>query len=305
MSELNNANYAFDNAIKLLNDNNVKESIEQLEEILKIQPGHKTSLNLLSDIYIKLNKPNESLNYLNEILKIDKTDKISLEKKYKILLFIGDESDAYETLLLMNESHPSINTARELSNYYLKHDDEEKSDEVIQSFFESDKSYSELYKGIRHVKAGRFKLAEESYKKVLKKDNNNIDALRLLGLLAFKNKNYTVAENLFIRAIKIDQHFHLLWDNLAKVYRIQNKLEKSKKAFKNLIKLDPYNLEALVALGTIYVKLADYDEGIRTYQKVLSLKDNNPRVFLSMGHALKTVGRRQSKVRSPPSRVRS
>ena len=292
MSELNNANYAFNNAIKLLNDNNVKESIEQLEEILKIQPGHKTSLNLLSDIYIKLNKPNESLNYLNEILKIDKTDKISLEKKYKILLYIGDESAAYETLLLMNESHPSINTARELSNYYLKHDDEEKSDEVIQSFFESDKSYSELYKGIRHVKAGRFKLAEESYKKVLKKDNNNIDALRLLGLLAFKNKNYTVAENLFIRAIKIDQHFHLLWDNLAKVYRIQNKLEKSKKAFKNLIKLDPYNLEALVALGTIYVKLADYDEGIRTYQKVLSLKDNNPRVFLSMGHALKTVGRR-------------
>ena len=88
----------------------------------------------------------------------------------------------------------------------------------------------------------------------------------------------------------MDQHFHLLWDNLAKVYRIQNKLEKSKKAFKNLIKLDPYNLEALVALGTIYVKLADYDEGIKTYQKVLSLKNNNPRVYLSMGHALKTVG---------------
>ena len=52
-------------------------------------------------------------------------------------------------------------------------------------------------------------------------------------------------------------------------------------------------MEALVALGTIYVKLADYDEGIKTYQKVLSLKNNNPRVYLSMGHALKTVGRRK------------
>ena len=193
MSELNNAKYAFDNAIKLLNDNNLKESIEQLEEILKIHPNHKTSLSLLSDIYIKLNKPNESLNYVNKVLTIDKTDKNILEKKYKILLYIGDESSAFETLLLLNKSHPSINTARELSNYYLKHDDEEKSDEVIQSFFESDKAYSELYKGIRHVKAGRFKLAEESYKKVLKKDNNNIDALRLLGLLAFKNKNYSIA----------------------------------------------------------------------------------------------------------------
>ena len=293
MSELNNINYAFDNAIKLLNDNNLKESIEQLEEILKIQSDHKKSLNLLADIFIKLNNPTESLKFINRVLKIDASNKNTLEKKYKLLLYIGEESAAFDTLLLLNTSHPSINTARELSNYYLKHDDEEKSDEVIQTFFESDKSYSELYKGIRHVKAGRFKLAEESYKKVLKKDNNNIDALRLLGLLAFKNKNYSIAENLFIRAIKIDQHFHLLWDNLAKVYRIQNKLEKSKKAFKNLIKLDPYNLEALVALGTIYVKLADYDEGIKTYQKVLSLKNNNPRVYLSMGHALKTVGRRK------------
>ena len=293
MSELNNINYAFDNAIKLLNDNNLKESIEQLEEILKIQSDHKKSLILLADIFIKLNKPTESLKFINRVLKIDASNKNILEKKYKLLLYIGEESAAFDTLLLLNRSHPSINTARELSNYYLKHDDEDKSDEVIQTFFESDKSYSELYKGIRHVKAGRFKLAEESYKKVLKKDNNNIDALRLLGLLAFKNKNYSIAENLFIRAIKIDQHFHLLWDNLAKVYRIQNKLEKSKKAFKNLIKLDPYNLEALVALGTIYVKLANYDEGIKTYQKVLSLKNNNPRVYLSMGHALKTVGRRK------------
>ena len=293
MSELNNINYAFDNAIKLLKDNNLKESIEQIEEILKIQPDHKKSLNLLADIFIKLNKPTESLKFINRVLKIDSSNKNTLEKKYKLLLYVGEESAAFDTLLLLNTAHPSINTARELSNYYLKHDDEEKSDEVIQTFFESDKSYSELYKGIRHVKAGRLKLAEESYKKVLEKDNNNIDALRLLGLLAFKNKNYSIAENLFIRAIKIDQHFHLLWDNLAKVYRIQNKLEKSKKAFRNLIKLDPYNLEALVALGTIYVKLADYDEGIKTYQKVLSLKNNNPRVYLSMGHALKTVGRRK------------
>ena len=29
-------------------------------------------------------------------------------------------------------------------------------------------------------------------------DKNNIDALRLFGLLAFKNKNYVIAEKLFI-----------------------------------------------------------------------------------------------------------
>ena len=123
MSELNNINYAFDNAIKLLNDNNLKESIEQLEEILKIQSDHKKSLNLLADIFIKLNKPTESLKFINRVLKIDASNKNTLEKKYKLLLYIGEESAAFDTLLLLNRSHPSINTARELSNYYLKHDD--------------------------------------------------------------------------------------------------------------------------------------------------------------------------------------
>ncbi len=47
MPELNNAKFAFDNAIKLLNDNNLKESVEQLNEIIKIEPNHIKSLNLL------------------------------------------------------------------------------------------------------------------------------------------------------------------------------------------------------------------------------------------------------------------
>ena len=42
MPELNNAKFAFDNAIKLLNDNNLKESVEQLNEIIKIEPNHIT-----------------------------------------------------------------------------------------------------------------------------------------------------------------------------------------------------------------------------------------------------------------------
>ena len=111
--------------------------------------------------------------------------------------------------------------------------------------------------------------------------------------MAFKNNNHDIAEKLLIRAIQLDPYFHLLWDNLAKVFRVQNKLEESKKAFENLIKLDPKNNEAFVALGTIYNKLAQYKDGINSYKKALKLNDNNARVYLSMGHALKTLGNRK------------
>ena len=293
MSELNSTQHAFDNAVNLLKDNNLNESIEQLEEILKIFPKHKDSIDLLSDLFIKINDPKKALIYINEYLSINNDSQKHLENKYKLFLYLGDDRNAFQALKSVHQKHPSIRSARTLSNYYLSNNDDEKSDQIIQDFFEKNKSYSDLYKGIRHAKAGRNKLAEKAYKNVLSKDNENVDALRLLGLLAFKNNNHDIAEQLLIKAIRLDPYFHLLWDNLAKVFRVQNKLEDSKKAFENLIKLDPSNNEAFVALGTIYNKLAQYKDGINSYKKALKLNDNNPRVYLSMGHALKTLGNRK------------
>ena len=113
-----------------------------------------------------------------------------------------------------------------------------------------------------------------------------------MGLLAFKQNNYPIAETLFVRAIKLNPNFKLLWENLAKCYRLQNKFIQAKKAFQNLLKLDPHNYEAMGALGTIHIRLSDFDEGIRIYKELLTFNEKNPRVHLSLGHAQKTVGSR-------------
>ena len=298
MSDLNNTNYAFKNALDLFKDNNVNEALEQLEEILKVYPEDKDSLDLIILIYIKTNKPNDAIQFVNRCIGLFPQDISYLEKKYKLLTFIGDQSSALDCLNKLNKISPTIESTREISNIYIDKGEIEKSEEIIQHFFESNKSYSELYKGIRHVKAGRNKLAEEAYKKVLKKDKNNVDALRLLGLLAFKQNNYPIAEKLFIRGIQLNPTFKLLWENLAKCFRLQNKFQHAQKAFENLLKLDPNNLEAMGALGTIHIRLSNFDEGIEIYKNLLKQNNKNPRVHLSLGHAHKTVGNRSESEQS-------
>ncbi len=298
MSDLNNTNYAFKNAFDLFKDNNVNEALEQLEEILKVYPEDKDSLDLIILIYIKTNKPNKAIQFVNRCISLFPDDISYLEKKYKLLTFIGDQNAAFDCLIALNKISPTIESIREISNIYIDKGEIEKSEEAIQDFFESNKSYSELYKGIRHVKAGRNKLAEEAYKKVLKKDNNNVDALRLLGLLAFKQNNYPIAEKLFIRGIQLNPTFKLLWENLAKCFRLQNKFQHAQKAFENLLKLDPNNLEAMGALGTIHIRLSNFDEGIVIYKNLLKQNNKNPRVHLSLGHAQKTVGNRSESEQS-------
>ena len=293
MSENTNLKIALGNAIDLFNNNNLNECIEQLEEILIIHSNNLKALNMLLDINIKINKAAEALKIIKKLIRLEPNTKEHQEKLIKVHQFLNDEQAYQSALIEFHKNFPSIQTARIISNIHIENDREEESDQVIQNFFESDKTYGELYKGIRHVKAGRLKLAEESYKKVLKKDKNNIDALRLLGLLAFKTKDYEIAERLFLKVLQLDPSFSLAWDNLAKLYRIQNKLLKSIPAFENLIKLDPRNFEALVSLGTVFIKLSKYHEGIKLYEESLKIKPENPRVYLSLGHALKTIGERK------------
>ena len=293
MSELGNAQVSFNNALGLYKNNNLKEAIEQLNEILNIESSHKKSLDLMVHIYIKINQPINALQFIDRCIRISHDTKKYLELKFKLLIFISDHKNALGSIKELHKQYPSINSTRELSNQYIINDEIDKSEKVVQDFFESNETYSELYKGIRHVKAGRNKLAEESYKKILKKDNNNVDALRLLGLLAFKQRNYDIAEILFIRAIKIKPNFILIWENLAKCYRINNKLDKAKKAFKNLLTLDPNNDEALGALGSIYIRQSDFDEGIKIFKRIISKNDDRPRIHLSLGHAYKTLGNRE------------
>ena len=292
MSENTNLKIALDNAIDLFNNNNLNECIEQLEEILTIHPNNLKVLNMLLDINIKINRAARALKIIKKLIRLEPNKKEHQEKLIKVHQFLNDDQAYQSALIEFHKNFPSIQTARIISNIHIQNDREEESDQVIQNFFESDKTYGDLYKGIRHVKAGRLKLAEESYKKVLKKDKNNIDALRLLGLLAFKTKDYEIAEKLFLKVLQLDPSFSLAWDNLAKLYRIQNKLLKSIPAFENLIKLDPRNFEALVSLGTVYIKLSKYHEGIKLYEESLKIKPDNPRVYLSLGHALKTIGER-------------
>ena len=293
MSENTNLKIALGNAIDLFNNNNLNECIEQLEEILTIHPANLKVLNMLLDTNIKINKAAEALKIIKKLIRLEPNKKEHQEKLIKLHQFLNDDQAYQSALIEFHKNFPSIQTARIISNIHIENDREEESDQVIQNFFESDKTYGDLYKGIRHVKAGRLKLAEESYKKVLKKDKNNIDALRLLGLLAFKTKDYEIAEKLFLKVLQFDPSFSLAWDNLAKLYRIQNKLLKSIPAFENLIKLDPRNFEALVSLGTVFIKLSKYHEGIQLYEKSLKIKPENPRVYLSLGHALKTIGERK------------
>ena len=132
--------------------------------------------------------------------------------------------------------------------------------------------------------------AEDAFKKVLIEDENNIDALRFMGILAFKSGNHDIAEAMLTKALKLDPTYSLVWANLAQVFSVTGQLDKAKKSFKNILNMEPKNGLIWAEYGTVLTKLANYQEGKDAYLKALEFKPNSPRVHLSLGHVYKTMG---------------
>ena len=136
MPDLNNTNYAFKNALELFKDNNVNEALEQLDEILKVYPEDKDSLDLIILIYIKTSKPNNAIQFINRCISLFPEDITYLEKKYKLLTFIGDQNAALDCLKSLNKISPTIESIREISNIYIDKGEIEKSEETSKKFIE-------------------------------------------------------------------------------------------------------------------------------------------------------------------------
>ena len=304
MSNKNSLEIAYQNARDLIHKKEYHQAIDQLNEILRIFPNELNSIYLLIDCFIKTNKPNEALENTHKALSFKKDDKKLLLLEIRLNEFLERDSEAIFLLKKFVKKFSDVNALKRLSNLLAHQDKLDEADNVIKEFFESNEEYGLLYKGVRHLQASRFRKAENAFKKILVEDENNIDALRFMGILAFKSGNHDIAEAMFTRALQVDPTYTLVWANLAQVFSVTGQLDKAKKSFKNILNMEPKNGLIWAEYGTVLTKLARYSDGKDAYLKALKFKPNSPRVYLSLGHVYKTMGEIDNSINSYKSTIK-
>ena len=96
--------------------------------------------------------------------------------------------------------------------------------------------------------------AEKLYQEVLNKDDNNFNANFLLGTLFASTKRFELALTKLEKAKAIKPNYADTYNNLANVYKEQNKIELAKKNYNLAIKVNPKNINAIDNLGLIFYK---------------------------------------------------
>ena len=290
MSKNNSVEIAYQNAKDLIDKKDYIQASEQLNEILKVFPNELNSIYLLIDCYIKLNNPIKALEFTHSALNIKNDDKKLLQLEIRLNEYLERDSESIHLLKIFIDKFSDLGALKHLSNLLVRQDKSDEADELIKNFFENNEDYGLLYKGVRHLHASRYRKAEDAFKKVLIEDENNIDALRFMGILAFKSGNHDIAEAMLTKALKLDTTYSLVWANLAQVFSVTGQLDKAKKSFKNILNMEPKNGLIWAEYGTVLTKLANYEEGRDAYLKALEFKPDSPRVHLSLGHVYKTMG---------------
>lgn len=138
--------------------------------------------------------------------------------------------------------------------------------------------------------------AERLLRPRLKEKPTDVAAIRMMAELAARLGRYGDSENLLRRALELAPGFAPARANLATVLYRQNR---PAEAIAELAQLETnddanpahQNLKA-AALG----RIGSYEEAIQIYEQVLVRFPSQPKVWMSYGHMLKTIGRQADSI---------
>ena len=135
--------------------------------------------------------------------------------------------------------------------------------------------------------------AERALRACLKDNPFDVAAIRLLAEVAARIGRFRDSETLLRRALELAPGFGAARANLATVLYRQNRPVEAIAELDHLLEddldadsLGPANLKA-AALG----RIGEFEEALGVYEAILRDAPNQPRVWMSYAHTLKTVGR--------------
>ncbi|WP_405242390.1 tetratricopeptide repeat-containing sulfotransferase family protein [Lentisalinibacter salinarum] len=127
---------------------------------------------------------------------------------------------------------------------------------------------------------------------------NDVVAMCMLADAAERQERIGEAEELLARCIELAPGYRRARHNHAVILMRQSRLQEALAETERLLEAEPKNTDARKLKASILVRLLEYDESIRICEELLSEDEAQPTVWTSLGHMLKSVGRRDDCIRA-------
>ena len=134
-------------------------------------------------------------------------------------------------------------------------------------------------------------VAERLLREQLKASPTDVAAIRMLAEVAGRLGRYGDAETLLVRCLELAPGFSAARHNYALVLHRQEKSLEAIQQIDLLLEAEPRNPGYLNLKAAALARMGDFAGALPIYADVLSTFPDQPKIWMSYGHALKTAGR--------------
>ena len=285
--------------IDLINTGHADQAETLCRATVDEYPEDVSMIALLGAMLVKKSQLREAENWLRKAIELAPSFAKPYEDLGHALLQMGRPQDAIEVLQNAVRLDPSLELAHvNLGRCLAMVGRGQEADEAFEQAFKLNPVRKKMAHAAEQHQQGNAQEAARLYREVLQADPRNVDALRMLGVLAVGEGKIDEGERLFRRAVAIAPDFVNAIMDLGGALQEQNRTREAIECFEQAARLEPKNFKAHFHLAQTLAPAMFSHEAIECYEKVLALRPRHPGALLGMGHALKTIGKTDEAVES-------
>ena len=270
---------------------------EQAGEILKAVPGHPPAQLMLGIARRVGGDSAAALEVLEPLASAQPNWAAAHMERGIALGEAGRAADAVAALRRAVQLKPDLPEAwRLLADHLDVIGDAAGADQARARFIKSATKDPRLMAAAAALVDNKLPEAEALLRAHLKQHETDIAALRMLAEVAARLRRYGAAQLLLERCLELAPSFDAARHNYAVVLHRQAKAGEALPHVERLLAREPRNPGYRNLQAAILAHLGDYSESIAVYEAVLREFPQQPKVWMSYGHSLKTARRLQDSV---------
>ena len=279
-------------ALSAMRNNRPLRAEETCRDYLLMHPGCIDHLRLLGHALMKQDRLKEAEEQLRLALSLNADFPQLYEDLGSVLAMNGNYEEAIPLFEKAIRLEPRLPLAhKKLGQALAAIGRGEDADEQFEEYFEKDPEAGAVAIGANHLRSCRKDEAIKVFRDVLRKNPENVSAIRYLGLAYFREeKNFEEAEAWLRRATSIAPDFTAAWMNLGPVLLEMNKHMEAIECYKSALKAAPDDGLVWAGLAHAYAQASYPEESVTAFEKAITLGAASAGVQMGFAHVLKTVG---------------
>jgi predicted Zn-dependent protease len=284
---------ALGHAARLL-EKDPRLAVEQADEILKAVPGHPHARLILGTAHRHAGQTQDALRVL-ELLAREQPRSPAVHIELAIALSeTGRATEAISAVRRALQLKPdSVDAWRVLAEQLDVIGDADGADRARAAQIKAATKDPRLMEAAAALVANDLPVAEALLRKHLKAYPTDVAALRMLAEVAGRLKRYPESQVLLERCLELAPSFDAARHNYAVVLNREGKAAMALPQIERLLAKEPRNFGYRTLQAAILASAGDYGESITVYEALLKDFPQQPKLWMSYGHALKT-NRRQA-----------